>query len=382
MKPYLQALFASALLLTACSSTGTAAPAHVMGANVTRTSDVAATKREYFIGADEVRWNFAPHGTNDITGQPFDDQAKIYLESGDRSIGATHTKCLYRGYTDGSFSSPTPVRAADGPLGILGPVIRAQVGDTIVVHFRNSCAFSASIHAHGVFYGKDAEGAEYQDNTSGSTKDDDAVAVGGSYTYNWQVPERAGPAAMDVSSVMWMYHSHVDEIRDTNTGLMGPIVVTAKGKARHDGSPIDVDQEEFALFTVTNENQSKYLDHDRAALPKPPAERPFDSDDEESNLMHTINGYVYGNGPMFSMKVGQRVRWYLMSMGTEVDLHTPHWHGNTAVANGMRTDTVALMPATMVTADMTADNAGIWMFHCHVNDHITAGMIARYEVIR
>jgi FtsP/CotA-like multicopper oxidase with cupredoxin domain len=29
---------------------------------------------------------------------------------------------------------------------------------------------------------------------------------------------------------------------------------------------------------------------------------------------------------------------------------------------------------------MVPDDPGIWMFHCHVNDHITAGMTARYEV--
>ena len=29
-----------------------------------------------------------------------------------------------------------------------------------------------------------------------------------------------------------------------------------------------------------------------------------------------------------TMRQGERVRWYVMGMGTEVDLHTPHWHGN------------------------------------------------------
>lgn len=47
----------------------------------------------------------------------------------------------------------------------------------------------------------------------------------------------------------------------------------------------------------------------------------------------------------------------------------------------MRTDVTALLPAQMVVADMTADNPGIWLFHCHVNDHITAGMQTRYQVI-
>ena len=32
-----------------------------------------------------------------------------------------------------------------------------------------------------------------------------------------------------------------------------------------------------------------------------------------------------------------------MAMGTEVDLHTPHWHGNVVTANGMKTDVVRLV---------------------------------------
>jgi hephaestin len=61
-------------------------------------------------------------------------------------------------------------------------------------------------------------------------------------------------------------------------------------------------------------------------------------------------------------------------------LHTPHWHGTTVTSMGMRTDVVDLLPAGMKTADMVADNTGIWLFHCHVNDHIAAGMATRYQV--
>jgi hephaestin len=69
-----------------------------------------------------------------------------------------------------------------------------------------------------------------------------------------------------------------------------------------------------------------------------------------------------------------------MGMGTEVDLHTPHWHGNTVIANMMRTDVIALLPASMVVADMIPDDPGTWLFHCHVNDHIIAGMLTLYTV--
>ena len=115
-----------------------------------------------------------------------------------------------------------------------------------------------------------------------------------------------------------------------------------------------------------------------AGKPAPDLE---DDDFVESNLMHSVNGYVYGNGPVVEVAKGQRVRWYPMGMGTEVDLHTPHWHGSTVTLNGMRTDVANLLPASMLAADMRPDAVGTWLFHCHVNDHIVAGMMERYRVV-
>ncbi len=39
-----------------------------------------------------------------------------------------------------------------------------------------------------------------------------------------------------------------------------------------------------------------------------------------------------------------------------------------------------LVSAQMVTADMTPDAPGIWLYHCHISDHMLAGMVGRYEV--
>jgi manganese oxidase len=340
----------------------------------------AGKVRTYFVSADEVAWNYAPGGKNQITGLPFDETANVFVKSGPGRIGSTYLKCIYRGYADATFRTPQSRSTDDAYLGSLGPVIRAAVGDTIKVVFRNTCRFPTSMHPHGVFYDKASEGAPYVDGTSGAQKLDDGVPQGKTHTYTWKVPERAGPGPHDGSSVMWMYHSHTDEVGDTYSGLMGPMVVTAAAQSRADGTPADVDRELFVLYAVMNENLSPYLkvNVDRyAARPKPD---PEDEDFVESNLMHGINGYVYGNQPMITAKKGQHVRWYVMGMGTEVDLHTPHWHGNDVVAHGMRMDSVDLLPATMVVADMAPDNVGIWLFHCHVNDHLSAGMITRYEV--
>jgi hephaestin len=29
---------------------------------------------------------------------------------------------------------------------------------------------------------------------------------------------------------------------------------------------------------------------------------------------------------------------------------------------------------------MVPDDPGTWLFHCHVNDHISAGMMVRYRI--
>lgn len=69
----------------------------------------------------------------------------------------------------------------------------------------------------------------------------DKVGPGKTVTYKWQVPDRAGPGPNDLSSVLWMYHSHVDEAADPVAGLVGGIIVTTPGNANAtDATPIDV----------------------------------------------------------------------------------------------------------------------------------------------
>jgi FtsP/CotA-like multicopper oxidase with cupredoxin domain len=41
---------------------------------------------------------------------------------------------------------------------------------------------------------------------------------------------------------------------------------------------------------------------------------------------------------------------------------------------------VELLPMSMKVLDMYPDNTGTWLYHCHVNDHLTAGMLALFTV--
>jgi len=337
--------------------------------------------RTYFIAAEEVDWDYAPDGYNVMMGRPFSDDELVFVQAnGKDRVGSTYRKALYRAYTDASFSERKPRDPADEYQGMLGPVVHGVVGDTLEIVFKNLGTRPYSVHAHGVLYDKASEGAETNDGTDAQSKLDDMVEPGDTYTYTWHVVERSGPGPADPSSVAWLYHSHVhDGIADEYSGLIGAIIVTDAAHGTESGAPSDVDREVTSLFMVEDENQSLFVD-DNAMRWAPDA----DFDDEEfgeSNLMHSINGYVYGNGPRVTVREYSRVRWYLLSLGTEVDLHTPHWHGNTVLEQGHRTDVIELLPAMMKTVEMVPDNPGIWMFHCHVNDHITAGMGSLYEVV-
>ena len=184
-------------------------------------------------------------------------------------------------------STPRPV-----PLvlrGVRGGFARDQSHRVLELTPPN-CPFPASIHPHGVLYEKSSEGAPYNDGTSGAGKKDDAVPPGGTYTYTWEVPQRAGPGPDDGGSVMWMYHSHVDEVSDTCAGLMGPIEIKARGMARPDGSPRDVRRELFALFSVMNENQSPFLQENLHRFAKPPFPKGLDDEDERVQRVEQPRG--------------------------------------------------------------------------------------------
>ena len=359
------------------------------------TQEPQGKTRLYYIAADEVEWNYAPMGMNNAMGMPFEGESKIFTEQGPHRIGTTYRKAIYREYTDGTFTKLKPRPAEWAHTGILGPILRAEVGDTIRVAFKNNATRPYSMHPHGMFYLKDSEGSLYNDGTSGADKDDDAVPPGGQHVYIWKVPERAGPGPNDPSSIVWLYHSHTNELKDVNSGLVGAIIVTRRGMADADGKPKDVDREFVCLFTLFDENQSWYLDHNIQAYtsdPKGVKKAEFSPVDEQDNLLPvgsglvaanekmSINGYLYANGPVMTMKQGERVRWYLMSLGEGFNLHTPHWHGNTVMYDGHYTDVVSLLPAQMITVDMVPDDPGTWLFHCHVDEHMSSGMSAFYKV--
>jgi FtsP/CotA-like multicopper oxidase with cupredoxin domain len=300
--------------------------------------------RHYYIAAQDVDWNYAPTGQNKIKpGQGLGAWGKQ----------TTYAKTRYVEYQSAAFEKRAP---QPKHLGLLGPVVRGVVGDTIKIHFKNKANRPYSIHPIGTFYPKADEGANY----AGEKHPGGAVKPGGTHTYTLQITEAVGPGPNDPSSILRLYRSHVQPVKDMYRGLIGPIVITDDEHATPSGTPDNVDRSFFNMFMVFDENA--------------PGEA------KEGDLMHSINGYIAGNQPGLRVKPGQTVRWHTFAMGSEVDMHTPHWHGNGVRVHGQRKETLLLQPTITISAGMQATNPGTWLFKCNIGDHVTAHMMSLYHV--
>lgn len=328
--------------------------------------------RHYYIAAEPELWDFAPEGQDPICGKPF---------SASLLLNRVSWKIRYVQYADAAFTARV---LPSERLGILGPVLRGKTGEYLAVTFLNRSWRPVSMHPHGVEYDKANEGSYYLPAPGLGS----AIAPGAKFTYVWHLDESSGPLPTEPSSKAWLYHSHVAGDEEINMGLMGFIIVTDAARARPDGTPNDVDREMAALFNIFDESSLPEEDRDEpderpANAPAGPVQRTWSDVQQlmEEGERHTINGRTFGNLAGLEMNQGERVRWYLFGLGSEKDFHTAHWHGQRVIEDGRRrTDAIELLPASMKIADMQAVNPGAWLLHCHVADHMEAGMFARFVV--
>jgi FtsP/CotA-like multicopper oxidase with cupredoxin domain len=104
----------------------------------------------------------------------------------------------------------------------------------------------------------------------------------------------------------------------------------------------------------------------------------------------TINGAAFPNAPTLPVTFGQKVRLDMTNMS--MSHHPMHIHGHflRVVGSGGGTvaplvkDTVLLQEGGMMSpsrldAEFTADNPGLWAFHCHMVYHMEAGLMRLIE---
>jgi len=286
-----------------------------------RPSKADGQTREYWIAAVPVTWHVVPNLRNAIEGEN--------LTPGK----TTFQTVVYRQFTKGWAK---PIGNEEGDRGIQGPLIHANVGDVVLVHFENLDTLNNqphSMHFHGFHYRPGSDGA-YLPGFSGPGAN---VQPGKSFTYRL--------VAREDSVGVWPYHDHSPSMDESLAGgLYGAISILGRGEEPPD--------REFVVYLETT------LD------------------------FKTIDGRAFvGNTPVFKSKVGDLVQWDVLTLGE--DHHTFHVHGHRWQApGGNDIDTITVGPAESFRIRWREEDPGTWFYHCHVEGHMMQGMIGIYRVSR
>jgi FtsP/CotA-like multicopper oxidase with cupredoxin domain len=282
---------------------------------------LAATggRKEYWLQAEEVRWNIVPTGRDAMMDKKVKGKTKF-------------TAYAYRPYSAG-FAAPL------GPATIPGPLIEAETGDAVVVNFRNKLGTPVTIHPHGILYSQDMDGAykgKYTDPGGFVQKHQ-------TFQYVWEAREGTEGA--------WLYHDHgpMDPI-PVYKGLFGPLLIRKAGAPR-----------------PTREFNVAFHSFSPAATGL-------------SANFSCINGRAYaGNTPTLEANVGDTVAFNVYAIDNF--FHTFHIHGHRWTdPAGVVVDNQTLGPGDSFTVAFTEDNPGRWFYHCHVFSHLHEGMNGWYIV--
>uniref|UniRef100_A0A8C9YMD7 Coagulation factor V n=1 Tax=Sander lucioperca TaxID=283035 RepID=A0A8C9YMD7_SANLU len=316
--------------------------------------------KTYFLAAEEVEWDYAE-------SQPNSRETKF-------------TKVVFRGYMDSSFSTPDFRGELDEHLGILGPVIKAEVGQSIMVVFRNKANRPYSLHPNGVSYTKQTEGLSYEDGSKYWYKYDNEVQPNTTFTYLWKVNSMVGPMPDESHCRTWAYYSGVNPERDIHSGLIGPLLVCREGTLDKTLN----DMREFTLLFMTfDESQSWYYKENQEMMQRKSRRRLMDTNPNDKFKFHSINGITY-NLKGLRMYTKQLVCWYLINMGSPKDFQSVHFHGQTFLhkkTTSYRQAVYPLLPGSFATLEMYPSKPGLWQLETEVSFNQEKGMQTLFLVL-
>uniref|UniRef100_A0A8C2FR04 Coagulation factor VIII, procoagulant component n=1 Tax=Cyprinus carpio TaxID=7962 RepID=A0A8C2FR04_CYPCA len=319
--------------------------------------------RSYYIAAEEIMWDY---GIN----KPAQLIKPREVRRGMRKYFPAYKKVVFRAYQDRDFKHPIKRGELDEHLGIMGPVLKAEINDVLTVVFKNLASRPYSFHLHGVY-----------DKMQGSFIPGDPVPPGEERVYNWRISRRQGPSASEFDCKAGAYYSDVNMEKDINSGLIGPVLICRPGTLRpHVLLQPDV-TDFFLLFTTFDERKSWYLDYNTRKFCTPPCQAKVDDPwFETSNKFAAINGYVSETLPGLIVEQYRTARWHLLNVGSQGEFHAVHFHGlpfGVGKDQEHRMGVFNLYPGVFGTVEMRPTIVGTWLIECTIGEHQMAGMRAK-----
>ncbi|XP_067903750.1 coagulation factor V [Heterodontus francisci] len=325
--------------------------------------DSSMIVRKHYIAAVEFNWDY--RSSNLLSGLGAGNMRPRYSSS----LFPQYRKAVFVEFKDSSFLTPEPKPKW---MGILGPTIRAEVNDKVIIHFKNLASRPYSIHPFGISYWKMSEGASYNDHTSITEKKDDVVAPKGEYVYVWEITGNLGPMNGDSSCLTYAYSSHVDPVRDFNSGLIGAMLVCKQGTLNELGKQINR-QEFVLLFSIIDESKSMYLETDRIRYRIPGPQK-------NKGQLYSINGYINVSLPDLNICKNKDVSWHLIAMGSVPELYSIYFGGYGLLLRDHRVVSVELAPTAFATAEMIPSYESKWLLSSQNPSHQQAGMKAYFNI--
>lgn len=242
-----------------------------------------------------------------------------------------------------------------------GPEIRVREGDRVRVTLVNRLPIGTTLHWHGM----DVEPA--MDGPSGLNQAE--VEPGQDFVYEFTA---TNPGSR------W-YHSHADPANQVALGMYGPLVVEPREpERRYD--------REFG-YMLTEWDMELTPDVATGKAPRGPRDQLLRGGELGTDLF-LINGRAHESIPPITLAEGERVLIRLTNAGNLP--HAVHSHGHSfkivatdgnavPAAAQLTKDTVLIGPGERYDLELEADNPGIWMFHCHMENHAANGMMTLIE---
>lgn len=242
-----------------------------------------------------------------------------------------------------------------------GPEIRAREGDTVRVTLVNRLPTGTTIHWHGM----DVPPA--MDGPAGLNQAE--VEPGDDFVYEFTA---TNPGSR------W-YHAHADPANQIALGLYGPLVIEPREAER------TYDREQ--TYILTEWDMELTPDVALGKAPRGPRDQLLRGGELGTDLF-LINGKAHESIPPIETATGEKVLIRLMNAGNLP--HAVHSHGHSfkivatdgnPVPDGMELvkDTVLIGPGERYDLELAADNPGVWMFHCHMENHAANGMMTLIE---
>jgi plastocyanin len=260
--------------------------------------------------------------------------------------------------TDWEILAGTTVRAWAYNGQVPGPEIRVTEGDQVRITLRNDLPVGTTIHWHGVNLTPEMDGPVGLNQA--------AVEPGETFVYEFI----ATPAG-----TRW-YHAHADPTSQIALGLYGALIVEPREPQRSYDREFTYMLNEWDLELTPDVAMGK--------APRGPRDQMLRGGELGTDLF-LMNGHAHESIPPIRLAEGERVLVRLINAGNLP--HAIHTHGHSfrivatdgnAVPEGMAfvKDTVLIGPGERYDLELVGDNPGVWMFHCHMENHAANGMMS------